>query len=111
MPSRRLLRAVVLSAVLAQAGGLRTADAAGHFLRVGPDAARFQALGGESGETVAARFLAAHADVLGLRDLTSELAPPVARKDAQGWRHLSYRQRYLGLPVFGGILRAHLDPG
>jgi thermolysin metallopeptidase-like protein/PA domain-containing protein len=101
MPSRRrvaLFPVLVLCAALA-VDGSQGAHAAGHFLHVGPDSARFLGLGSEPGETQAARFLAAHADVLGLRDVAGELAPPVSRKDAHGWRHLSYGHFVAGLAV------------
>lgn len=88
------------------------ARAAAHFVRVAPAETSYVVVGPhEPAEKQTARFLTEQAPVFGIRDVARELAPPTSRTDAYGWRHLSYRQVHHGVPVFGALLRAHLDPG
>jgi Zn-dependent metalloprotease len=54
-------------------------------------------------------FFGQHGDVFGVRDAQTELVQIGASKDRYGATHISYQQVYNGVPVFGGILRAHLD--
>jgi hypothetical protein len=89
-------------------GGRPVTAHAGRFLRVDPAEASSRP---GPPEAQALRFLAAHAGVLGIRDVAKELAAPVARGDIHGWRHLSYAQVHDGVPVLGALLRAHVDPG
>ena len=53
-------------------------------------------------------FFARNAALFGIQD-GSELVQVSSVKDAYGNTHVSYEQRYRGLPVFGGLVRAHLD--
>jgi Zn-dependent metalloprotease len=64
----------------------------------------------ESVEKRAVRFLTDQRSVFGIRDTAAELELQKSEGDLQGWRHLSYRQMYRGVPVFGAILRVHFDP-
>jgi Zn-dependent metalloprotease len=54
-------------------------------------------------------FFAAYASLFGIKDATAELRQVSSVKDAYGFTHVTYEQRYRGLPVFGGLIRAHLD--
>jgi Zn-dependent metalloprotease len=57
----------------------------------------------------AVQFLKDYSGLFGITDVASELAAPRVDKDRQGGTHLSYRQMYRGVPVFGGELKAHYD--
>ncbi|MCD6021976.1 MAG: Thermolysin metallopeptidase [Actinomycetia bacterium] len=56
-------------------------------------------------------FLAGYAGLFGIRDASAELRLVSATTDAQGFTHVSFAQTYKGLPVFAGLVRAHLDRG
>ena len=56
-------------------------------------------------------FFARYSSLFGITDATAELRQVSSKKDAYGGTHVSYEQKYKGLPVFGGLLRAHLDRG
>ncbi len=57
----------------------------------------------------AASFINRHAQAFGLATGTSELRLRKTETDQLGKTHLTYTQEYAGLPVFGAVLRAHLD--
>jgi len=54
-------------------------------------------------------FLAEYGALLGVENQDQQLIPTSLTKDAQGGEHLSFRQVQNGVPVFAGVLRAHLD--
>jgi|CXWL01.1.fsa_nt_gi Zn-dependent metalloprotease len=54
-------------------------------------------------------FFAENATSFGLHDQASELLLRGEDADATGARHLTYLQRYQGVPVFAAQLRAHFD--
>jgi Zn-dependent metalloprotease len=54
-------------------------------------------------------FLARHAALFGIGD--ADLRQVSSVRDAFGSTHVSFAQTYRGLPVFGGLIRAHLDRG
>jgi Zn-dependent metalloprotease len=56
-------------------------------------------------------FFTKYAGLFGLQDASAELRQASSRKDAYGFTHVSYEQTYRGLPVFAGLVRAHLDRG
>ena len=56
-------------------------------------------------------FFAKYAPLFGITDAFAELRQVSSEKDAYGMTHVSYDQTYKGLPVFGGMLRAHFDSG
>lgn len=58
---------------------------------------------------VALRFLENHGSVFGIRDAATELELASDRVDRLGWRNVSFVQRWRGIPVFGSVLRVHLD--
>ena len=54
-------------------------------------------------------FLKQFGGVLGVADADSDLEQIGSSTDALGMTHVTYEQRYDGLPVYGGILKAHVD--
>ncbi|MEZ5500082.1 MAG: M4 family metallopeptidase [Steroidobacteraceae bacterium] len=54
-------------------------------------------------------FISSHASALGLRTGAAELKLRRAYRDDLGLAHLTYTQEYAGLPVFGAVLKTHLD--
>src|SRR5688572_20392471 len=54
-------------------------------------------------------FLKEFGGVLGVADADSDLEQIGSSTDALGMTHVTYEQRYDGLPVYGGILKAHVD--
>lgn len=59
--------------------------------------------------TNAAQFLKSYGDLFGITDTATELAAPRITKDQHGGSHVSYKQLYRGVPVFGGELKVHYD--
>jgi Zn-dependent metalloprotease len=57
----------------------------------------------------AAEFLATYAAAFGLENAAAELALTRSSSDSLGGTHLTYAQRYRGLPVFGASLKTHFD--
>jgi Zn-dependent metalloprotease len=53
-------------------------------------------------------FLRQFGGLLGLAD-TGDLVQTATSTDALGATHITYEQRYRGVPVFGGVLKAHVD--
>jgi Zn-dependent metalloprotease len=58
----------------------------------------------------ARQFLRQNTTVFGLTDADSELQLAGEQTDELGSRHVSFLQTFHGVPVFGGVLRAHVDP-
>jgi Zn-dependent metalloprotease len=56
-------------------------------------------------------FFANYSGLFGIQDASAQLRRVSSKKDAYGFTHVSYEQTYKGLPVFGGLVRAHLDRG
>ena len=56
------------------------------------------------------RFLDEHKQLFQLRSAADELKLDRDLRDALGFRHLVFRQRVRGIPVWGGELTAHVDP-
>jgi Zn-dependent metalloprotease len=54
-------------------------------------------------------FFHEYAGMLGLRDVDAEVTLVGERTDRLGIRHLTYEQFYRGVPVFAGMVRAHLS--
>ncbi|MGH8252303.1 MAG: M4 family metallopeptidase [Steroidobacteraceae bacterium] len=60
-------------------------------------------------EAAAGSFIDRHASAFGLSRGSADLALRRTETDAQGQTHLTYAQKYRGLPVFGATLKAHFD--
>jgi Zn-dependent metalloprotease len=54
-------------------------------------------------------FLEQYGGILGVADADSDLVQTGASTDALGATHVTYEQRYGGLPVYGGIVKVHVD--
>ncbi len=54
-------------------------------------------------------FLAQYGGLFGVKDAAAELAPLTEFTDSKGTTHTAYQQVYKGVPVFAGILQAHVD--
>ena len=54
-------------------------------------------------------FLAEYGALLGVSNADQELVSSSAVVDALGATHITYRQVYNGVPVFGGLVKAHVD--
>jgi Zn-dependent metalloprotease len=54
-------------------------------------------------------FLRQFGGILGIASVDSDLVQAGVAKDAYGGTHITYTQQYRGLPVFGGIVKAHFD--
>lgn len=54
-------------------------------------------------------FLRDYGSVFGLKNAAEELQLRGEKTDRIGWKHLSYKQQYFGVPVFAGELKAHYD--
>ena len=63
----------------------------------------------EDHEARALDFLMRHGEVFGLRNAGEELNLQRVLNDRLGETHLTYSQRYEGVPVFGAFLKAHFD--
>lgn len=60
-------------------------------------------------DLAAASFLNRYGSAFGLRAGSADLALRKSEADEVGQRHLTYVQRYRGLPVFGSTLKVHFD--
>jgi Zn-dependent metalloprotease len=54
-------------------------------------------------------FLSRHGGIFGIRNMPTELEEVRVDADRAGGAHITYRQRYQGLPVFAGELKSHFD--
>jgi Zn-dependent metalloprotease len=106
-----------LARLRAEAGAARVkthpATGAARFVKV-PAGSRAAAASGTRQAAASARdeasaFLRRHGAAFGLRDAAAELQVVGERTDRVGQRHITYAQTYRGVPVFGGMLKAHLD--
>lgn len=60
-------------------------------------------------QQTALRFFSDNAALFGITDASSELSAARPSTDRLGRMHITYRQVYQGVPVFGGELRTHFD--
>ncbi len=67
------------------------------------------AAGDQAKKARSAEFLEAYGSIFGIASVAAELKEVRVAKDRQGGTHISYRQLYRDLPVFGGELRSHFD--
>jgi Zn-dependent metalloprotease len=62
-----------------------------------------------SASAKSADFLNQYGSIFGLKDANAELKLKEQKDDAQGGKHLTFRQVYNGVPVFAGVLKTHID--
>ena len=91
------------------------ATGAARFVRMAP-AGKALALPGRSRsltvaaqQATSAQFLRNYGSLFGMRDAATELSEARVERDTQGGSHLSHRQLYRGLPVFGAVLKTHFS--
>jgi Zn-dependent metalloprotease len=104
---RRLRQDAVGTVTVSVDGGTRYVG----FARVDRGGDLFPGSASASPAGKARGFFARYESLFGISDASSELRQVSSKKDAYGWTHVSYEQEFKGLPVFGGMLRAHLDKG
>jgi Zn-dependent metalloprotease len=80
------------------------------FVRVSKDGDLFPGNRDNSPRGKAHGFFAQYGGLFGVKDASNELTEISAFTDNQGVNHLSYQQKYKGIPVFAAILQAHLSP-
>jgi Zn-dependent metalloprotease len=83
------------------------------FVRLGSGPRRLTGVAAALTGSVMARshqFLSSYGAIFGVRDVAVELVLATAETDHMGGTHLTYHQRYRGLPVFAGMLRSHFGP-
>ena len=56
-------------------------------------------------------FLKQYGGILGVADADSDLVETATSTDKYGATHITYEQRYKGLPVYGGVVKVHVDAG
>jgi len=85
------------------------------FVRLGTGQAQGPAAQARTGDPKASRrersqeFLSRHGGIFGIRNMPAELEEVRVTTDREGGAHITYRQRYQGLPVFAGELKSHFD--
>ncbi|HEX9187041.1 MAG TPA: PA domain-containing protein, partial [Vicinamibacteria bacterium] len=109
-----------IARLIADSGGnaqvsVHEATGAARFVRTAPGKAlgllkqAERAASADAKKDRSARFFEAYGSVFGIADASGELEAVRVAKDRQGGTHITYRQVYRGLPVFGGQLRSHFD--
>jgi len=91
------------------ASGLARFVAAAPGRRLGPAPSAARAAGAPGARDRAGEFLREYGALFGISNARAQLAEERFERDRRGGTHLVYRQRYRGLPVVAGELRAHLD--
>lgn len=59
---------------------------------------------------IAQAFWGQYGSIFGIRDANAELVLNDTGVDRLGMNHLTYVQRYQGIPVFAGEMKVHIDP-
>ncbi len=90
---------------------LDPATGAARFVRFEPGSLKLAVTREASAEKRALAFFRQHGSIFGMTDLATELEAVRTFRDALGSEHAVFVQSYRGLPVFGGELRAHFNPG
>ena len=99
----------------AERGGTRVslnpATGTARFVRLPPSAVAKSAAAPsvQAMQDTAASFINQHARAFGLSRGMADLQLQKTETDSVGATHLNYAQQYAGLPVFGAVLKVHLD--
>ncbi len=99
----------------AERGGTRVslnpATGTARFVRLPPSAVAKSAAAPsvQAMQDTAASFINQHARAFGLSGGMADLQLQKTETDSVGATHLNYAQQYAGLPVFGAVLKVHLD--
>ncbi|WP_221439471.1 M4 family metallopeptidase [Roseateles oligotrophus] len=92
-----------------------SATGAARFVRLDQGSSRFglgvaaRAVGDDELRRGAAQFMSNYGGLFGISNSASELAAGQLVKDKYGGAHLSQKQLYQGVPVFGAELKSHFD--
>ncbi len=78
------------------------------FIKVGQNGDLLPSEKTKSPEGKARGFFKEYGGLLGIENAQTELVKSATRKE-KGATHLTYEQVYKGVPVFGGLVRVHLD--
>ncbi|MEO5698509.1 MAG: M4 family metallopeptidase, partial [Burkholderiaceae bacterium] len=68
-----------------------------------------RASGDDAKKTRSAEFLADYGGIFGITSVASEFGDPRVATDRQGGTHITRKQVYRGVPVFGAELKSHFD--
>jgi len=103
--------ASALARLQAETGGtaqvsLHRTTGAARFVRIAPGTL---ALSAGAPEALSDEFLATHGALFGISDPASELALVERSTDRFDSQHFSYGQFYRGVPVFGALMRTHIN--
>ncbi|MCV2366625.1 M4 family metallopeptidase [Roseateles oligotrophus] len=93
---------------------MHAATGAARFVRVAPGGKLgAQVRGGAASDAAkqssSQQFLNEYGSLFGITNAATELAAARVEKDRQGGTHLTQKQVYQGLPVFGAELKSHFD--
>ncbi len=105
-----LLLAAVLAPAQAPAENLRRSTGTARWVDIEQKQDRALSIQSGSARNKAMEFLRLRGAEFGIRDPDRELRERGSRTDAIGRARVSYGQVYRGIEVWGGELRAHLDP-
>ena len=106
--SERSIRALAASADGKVLVSMRESTGVAGFIRTGPNGDLLPASSATTPSGKAHGFFVRFGESFGITDASQlELASRMA--DAYGDTHLTYEQVYRGLPVFGAVLKVHLD--
>ena len=93
---------------------IHPATGAARFVRVAPGwslsaQSRGRAITDVAKQSGSVQFLADYASLFGIANASAELGTGKVEKDRHGGTHLTHKQLYQGLPVFGAELKTHFD--
>ncbi|MBC7942170.1 MAG: M4 family metallopeptidase [Chitinophagaceae bacterium] len=116
---RRAADSVGVARLVADSGGtaqvtLHRATGTARFVRAAPGGAlgiqgRELAVSDAAKQSGSLQFLTDYGSVFGISSAAAELSAGRIAKDRQGGTHITYKQVYRGLPVFGAELKTHFD--
>lgn len=109
-----------MARLAAETGGaaqvsMHSATGAARFVRVAPGARLGAQRSARAAPSDAARqahsmqFLGDYGSLFGISDAAAELGAARVSKDRQGGTHITHKQFYRGVPVFGAELKTHFD--
>jgi Zn-dependent metalloprotease/Ca2+-binding RTX toxin-like protein len=106
--SQRTIRALRASADGKVFVSTRRSTGVAGFVRVERNGDLLPASAADASRVKSDDFLAKYGEAFGIRD-TSQLKLTSRFTDELGATHLTYEQSYRGVPVFGAVLKVHLD--
>jgi trimeric autotransporter adhesin len=106
--SKRSIRALRASAEGDVFVSIRHSTGVAGFVRVSRGGDLIPASAAKDAAAKAQAFFAKFGGVFGIRDL-AQLKLTARSTDQYGSRHLTYEQAFKGVPVFGAVLKAHVD--